>query len=642
MAEKEAKIDLDLLEDMQDEDVTLSSTELEGIIHSAEFTEEPGADEQQLEKYGVWVKVKPEPVSAIEPEDAAFQLSDLDSTREPGQDAGLSPKEEDLLAELDEELPLEEPPAGEPALEPLDDMELPDLDDVPSAPPSGSVTVAPAVTAEEDGLLEDLMAFEEEPPEDRAGETEAAPAGGKPFGAPMAAASPDIEVELNEQAGSSFEDLAALEEDLDEVKREAGPAIDSTGILQRIEHELEAIKSEIFDLKKELSGIGRATEAAPDVEVEPVSDEAKGFFDEEEDETIALTGDELDNILITADVTEETSAEAGAPAREAPAEEDLSAALELTPAELPEAPVVEAAELVDREDLIDLDAAAGIEAVEIGEARLAEELADAPEAGPENLEALPDELPPIPELPGEEPGLADGEITFEPPEPLDLDEAEEGPATDLAEEILLDEPSVLEASAEEMTLEEGDLDLPMPDAQEGTAEPPSETGSGLGLAEDLLTIEEEPPAPGNAAETDTADAPLDTFAEEELILEEEPSDAPSPETAEDAGPAELEGLEELEGIQLGAEEEGAVEGKEPGADLSEVGDLSPAEPVGRDDLAAAVPADLQSDLKNVLKYLDDLLEALPEEKIKEFARSDYFGTYRRLFKELGLEDGLAD
>jgi len=38
----------------------------------------------------------------------------------------------------------------------------------------------------------------------------------------------------------------------------------------------------------------------------------------------------------------------------------------------------------------------------------------------------------------------------------------------------------------------------------------------------------------------------------------------------------------------------------------------------------------------VLSYLDQLLEALPEDKIKQFAQSEYFGVYKRLFEELGL------
>ena len=46
--------------------------------------------------------------------------------------------------------------------------------------------------------------------------------------------------------------------------------------------------------------------------------------------------------------------------------------------------------------------------------------------------------------------------------------------------------------------------------------------------------------------------------------------------------------------------------------------------------------DLKRDIKSVLLYMDQLLENLPEEKIMEFAKSDEFVTYKKLFSELGL------
>jgi len=49
-----------------------------------------------------------------------------------------------------------------------------------------------------------------------------------------------------------------------------------------------------------------------------------------------------------------------------------------------------------------------------------------------------------------------------------------------------------------------------------------------------------------------------------------------------------------------------------------------------------LPADLRSELRNILSYMDQLLESLPEEKIEEFARSEYFNSYKKLFKDLGL------
>ena len=51
---------------------------------------------------------------------------------------------------------------------------------------------------------------------------------------------------------------------------------------------------------------------------------------------------------------------------------------------------------------------------------------------------------------------------------------------------------------------------------------------------------------------------------------------------------------------------------------------------------AAIPVDLKDDVKTVLSYMDQLLESLPEEKIEEFARSEYFEVYKKLFEELGI------
>jgi len=45
---------------------------------------------------------------------------------------------------------------------------------------------------------------------------------------------------------------------------------------------------------------------------------------------------------------------------------------------------------------------------------------------------------------------------------------------------------------------------------------------------------------------------------------------------------------------------------------------------------------LKSEIRSVLSYLDKLLDSLPEDKIEEFARSEHFDTYKRLFEELGL------
>jgi hypothetical protein len=58
------------------------------------------------------------------------------------------------------------------------------------------------------------------------------------------------------------------------------------------------------------------------------------------------------------------------------------------------------------------------------------------------------------------------------------------------------------------------------------------------------------------------------------------------------------------------------------------------EPIAEEPLD--IPAGFKKELKTVLSYMDQLLESLPEEKIEEFAKSEYFDSYKKLFKELGL------
>ncbi|MDD3981057.1 MAG: hypothetical protein RBT72_03935 [Spirochaetia bacterium] len=49
-----------------------------------------------------------------------------------------------------------------------------------------------------------------------------------------------------------------------------------------------------------------------------------------------------------------------------------------------------------------------------------------------------------------------------------------------------------------------------------------------------------------------------------------------------------------------------------------------------------MPEALFQDMKKLLGYLDRLLESLPEEKIDQFARSEYFDLYRKVFEYYDL------
>ena len=94
-------------------------------------------------------------------------------------------------------------------------------------------------------------------------------------------------------------------------------------------------------------------------------------------------------------------------------------------------------------------------------------------------------------------------------------------------------------------------------------------------------------------------------------------------------------------------------GRESPAEDAEAGDIQlVAEPAPEPGPPAAVPAEapqataggakigasVREDVRSVLAYLDQLLDALPPEKVREFAQSKHFATYKKLFREFGLDE----
>ena len=49
-----------------------------------------------------------------------------------------------------------------------------------------------------------------------------------------------------------------------------------------------------------------------------------------------------------------------------------------------------------------------------------------------------------------------------------------------------------------------------------------------------------------------------------------------------------------------------------------------------------LPKDIKDEIRDILTYMDQLLESLPEDKIQEFARSEHFEVYKKIFEELGI------
>ena len=87
-----------------------------------------------------------------------------------------------------------------------------------------------------------------------------------------------------------------------------GSSVVETSLLQQIVSDLSSLKDEIDNLKKNLSDINNSNNVVEqELDIPEQEETSGGFFDSDDtDDTIALSGDELNNIMNTADFTEET------------------------------------------------------------------------------------------------------------------------------------------------------------------------------------------------------------------------------------------------------------------------------------------------------------------------------------------------
>jgi hypothetical protein len=175
-----------------------------------------------------------------------------------------------------------------------------------------------------------------------------------------------------------------------------------------------------------------------------------------------------------------------------------------------------------------------------------------------------------------------------------------------------------------------------------TIDIPADTESGEGGGEEPVEFDftEEPFESLDAAVIEDTETLLDdiSFGEPDIVEEEIFSDI----TLEDEPAVELPVEEESLSADFG---EFSVEAPEEtlSAEIpAEPWQEAPVSPPPAVETGisggtlANVPVKIREELKTVLTYMDQLLESLPEEKIEEFARSEYFDTYKKLFEDLGL------
>lgn len=404
----------------------------------------------------------------------------------------------------------------------------------------------------------------------------------------------------------------------------------ATELLMQIAHEISDLKAELNSLKADMAAQSKVISEAPikdsgnGQDDKSADTESSGFFsDDDTDETIALTGDELNNILITADFTEERNAEDG---DRAVIDEETAENYEVPPVLTkdidPEMQETPAADHSFEDSIAELSSA--------------EEVNDyKPEAEGEKLLATEPvfnvEPTPITSLPEDLSYLDDqSEVTDET---MDLIDGDVGDQQEVAE---LEELETLESADDENDFEsiniesfdipsEQEIEVPTPNTE--PVEEKIQSAAEVTAARTIHELENDEDFPNPFAD-DASNAPLEAEITEEIIKEPLIGEVPDiePEFEESTG---TKPLEEFDAIpELEPEEENV-------SDVPKQETLLQAATKKRE-ATVSIPLELKNEIKSVLSYMDQLLEALPEKKIEEFAKSEYFETYKHLFEELGI------
>lgn len=425
-------------------------------------------------------------------------------------------------------------------------------------------------------------------------------------------------------------------------------------ILQQIASELALLKDEIKNLKTDFADL-KSREA--DVKIPEQKEENSGFFaDSDEDDTIALSGDELDNILNSAEFLDET--------------EDINNNI--------------------TEDSIQENKLSDIQS------DIQPDLKQEENEGSSQFEStVEDEIDGVFDSTVEDENTIEEETSFEPT--LENEETiEEDISSEINQEPVIEE-SVIEETASEDDMSDFEISENLPEEIEiPKVEDLSDSDFN---ADDFSGSEESAETSVSEQDEFSASNPIDDFfneddsidsaltsekldyiaadAKEETEIQSEQSDneefsdldLPSP-TVDDITDNTLDELDEnpdslklsdsSEEIEITETEEPVIEETNKddtvledsvieetdfndvisaGEDLqdesvfTEQVDLEPKkENVSNEE----IPSDLKQEIKSVLSYMDQLLENLPEDKISEFAQSEHFVTYKKLFQELGL------
>lgn len=406
------------------------------------------------------------------------------------------------------------------------------------------------------------------------------------------------------------------------VKQDSEISSAANDILNQIASELSSLRNEISNLKTEFEEL-KNKEAAPaateaeEAEIPAESESSGGFFgSEDEDDTIALSLDEMDNILNTVEIVEETAPTLPESANAVSSEDEVEEPVidETLPEETAAEEVALPEESVESEESLDFSNE-NIEEPVLDD--IDTNIAD---------EELPDEIL----VPKSEDDILVGSSQ----ENL-IEETEPGEST---ENLSIDEPAPEADSIEE------DINFEVEPAAS------AENEDSTMVDEPFVFDDNEDDADATLSADELANITADSSMTEEAgeeIVEEEPVAEESIEEPEESAESNIPDVSDILGDTSSSEEEESSgisisEGEldnllSSEAALAEQNRKLAEEEEKAEPVHSSIPGDLQKEIKSVLSYMDQLLENLPEEKIAEFAQSEQFETYKKLFKELGLD-----
>ena len=200
------------------------------------------------------------------------------------------------------------------------------------------------------------------------------------------------------------------------------------------------------------------------------------------------------------------------------------------------------------------------------------------------------------------------------------------------EEVISSEENTVSKSDEEVgAAEEKTEESLFEEPHEDAREPSEEELTGIVEAEPVETISSADQWTAEVSSgTETEASAENEEVDRSFVIEETP-DIITEEETEHLQELEEEPVEPILAESYGFETPDVKEDA-----LSENESVPQSEEVAVENQISEIPQDLKQDIKSVLVYMDQLLDSLPEEKIAEFARSEHFELYKKLFNELGL------